>query len=93
MEPSLKGLQRLASEGVQVIATYPNNDAGGKAITAKLSKINEMRICDLGTSFIGGYLYHGVCTSKKPKYRVACVGNSSSGIKERLFLVPDNQYW
>ena len=84
VEPSLKGLQRLASEGVQVIATYPNNDAGGKAIIEKLSKINKMRICNLQVHrSLGRYLYHGVLAlAKKPKYRVACVGNSSSGIKE-----------
>lgn len=84
VEPSLQGLQHLASEGVQVISTYPNNDAGGKAIIEKLSKIDNMRNCDLQVHrSLGRYLYHGVLAlAKNPAIRVACVGNSSSGIKE-----------
>ena len=34
--PALAALTRLASEGVQVIMTYPNNDAGGRAIMAAM---------------------------------------------------------
>ena len=72
----------MASEGVQVIATYPNNDAGGKAII-EISKINKMHLQFTVHRSLGRYLYHGILAlAKKPSYRVACVGNSSSGIKE-----------
>jgi len=84
VEPSLQGLQRLASQGIQVIATYPNNDAGGKAIIEKLVKLDNMHISDLQVHrSLGRYLYHGVLAlARDSAHRVACVGNSSSGIKE-----------
>ena len=84
VEPSLLGLQRIASEGVQVIATYPNNDAGGKAIIERLVILNDENISGLQVHrSLGRYLYHGVLgLARDSSHRVACVGNSSSGIKE-----------
>ena len=84
VEPSLQGLQQLASGGVQVIATYPNNDAGGKAIIEKLTSLDKKQIPGIQVHrSLGRYLYHGVLAlAKDPAHRVACVGNSSSGIKE-----------
>lgn len=38
LRPSLDALTRLAHEGVQVILTYPNNDAGGESITQALEE-------------------------------------------------------
>lgn len=34
--PSLDAIEQLAAEGVQIILTYPNNDAGGRAIIERL---------------------------------------------------------
>jgi len=82
--PSLEAIETLSSQGVQVICTYPNNDAGGRAIISELDKLNEKQIVGVQVHrSLGRYLYHGVLAlAEGGKYRVACVGNSSSGIKE-----------
>jgi len=74
----------LADQGVQVIATYPNNDAGGREIINKLDEINARSISGIQVHrSLGRYLYHGVLShARDSKNRIACVGNSSSGIKE-----------
>ena len=41
--PSLRALERLGAEGVQVIGTYPNNDAGGRRIIAVLNAWMERK--------------------------------------------------
>jgi len=81
--PSLDALEILAKSGIQIIATYPNNDAGG------LSIIDQLSALDLSSNNIqvhrslGRYLYHGVLAlAQNTKNRVVCLGNSSSGIKE-----------
>jgi UDP-N-acetylglucosamine 2-epimerase (non-hydrolysing)/GDP/UDP-N,N'-diacetylbacillosamine 2-epimerase (hydrolysing) len=80
--PSLAALERLARDGVQVIATYPNNDAGGRRIIVKLEEWASRKIPNLQVHrSLGRYLYHGVLALARAS-RVACVGNSSSGIKE-----------
>ena len=82
--PSLLALDRLAAEGVQVVATYPNNDAGGRnIITALKGWLGDGRPGIQVRPSLGRYLYHGVLAlAKDPAVRVACLGNSSSGIKE-----------
>ncbi|MBU3564443.1 UDP-N-acetylglucosamine 2-epimerase [Polynucleobacter sp. MWH-HuK1] len=84
LEPSLKAIERLAAEGVQTILTYPNNDAGGQAIIKMLEEYGARMIA--GTQIrrsLGRHLYHGVLAlARNPSIRVACVGNSSSGLKE-----------
>lgn len=82
--PSLRALRTLAAEGVQVVATYPNNDAGGRAIVTALEALQAERISNIRVHrSLGRYLYHGVLAlARDPAMRVACVGNSSSGIKE-----------
>jgi len=84
VSPSLSALESLANQGVQIIATYPNNDAGGRAIINKLEVMNSRSISGIQVHrSLGRYLYHGVLAlAKNPKYQIACVGNSSSGIKE-----------
>ena len=85
--PSLKALKLLEAEGVQVIITFPNNDAGGRQI---INSINLFKQKELGEdttiqiyTSLGRYNYHGILAlSKNPNYRVCCAGNSSSGIKE-----------
>lgn len=82
--PSLVAIERLAAEGVQTILTYPNNDAGGQAIIEQLEVFGAASI--LGTQVcrsLGRHLYHGVLAlARDHSIRVACVGNSSSGLKE-----------
>jgi UDP-hydrolysing UDP-N-acetyl-D-glucosamine 2-epimerase len=84
VRPSLDALARLAADGVQVIATYPNNDAGGRRIIAELESFAARRPTDtIVRRSLGRSLYHGVLAlARDPARRVACLGNSSSGIKE-----------
>jgi len=84
LAPSLAAIRRLADEGVQIILTYPNNDAGGRFIIEALEEFMQEghRNIQLHKS-LGRYNYHGVLALAKDNvYKVACVGNSSSGIKE-----------
>jgi len=82
--PSMNALRNLAADGVQVIMTYPNNDAGGRAITAGLLALDGGKIPGIQVHrSLGRHLYHGVLAlARDPAVRVVCVGNSSSGIKE-----------
>lgn len=82
--PSLDAIQRLAGEGVQVILTYPNNDAGGRAIIEQLEAFRARAIQNIQVhQSLGRHLYHGVLgLARNPSHRVVCLGNSSSGLKE-----------
>lgn len=85
VKPSLAALEQLAERGVQVIVTYPNNDAGGRAIIAEIEawKTRALSPNVRINSSLGQPNYHGfLALGHDPQYRVACVGNSSSGIKE-----------
>ncbi|NBX82202.1 UDP-N-acetylglucosamine 2-epimerase (hydrolyzing), partial [bacterium] len=84
VKPSLQAIKRLAGEGIQCVVTYPNNDAGGKAIIESLEGLNAQKIEGiLVRRSLGRHLYHGILgLAKNPSSRVACVGNSSSGLKE-----------
>jgi len=84
IKPSLKAVESLARSGAQVILTYPNNDAGGRAIISELNDLDKKGIegVQLHRS-LGRYLYHGLLAlAKDPAIKIACLGNSSSGIKE-----------
>lgn len=82
LQPSLDALEKLAGEGVQVILTYPNNDAGGRQIVERLEDFQTRAVPKVYRS-LGRYLYHGVLAlAKDQTLRIACVGNSSSGLKE-----------
>jgi UDP-N-acetylglucosamine 2-epimerase (non-hydrolysing)/GDP/UDP-N,N'-diacetylbacillosamine 2-epimerase (hydrolysing) len=82
--PSLKAIEELAATGVQVILTYPNNDAGGRQIIDRLEAFRERKVFNTQVHrSLGRHLYHGVLAlARNPELRVACVGNSSSGLKE-----------
>lgn len=84
VRPSLEALRVLGREGVQVIMTYPNNDAGGRMIITALDEAHNVDAQGVQVRrSLGRYLYHGVLAlARDPAVRVACVGNSSSGIKE-----------
>ena len=82
--PSIEALISLANDDIQIVATYPNNDAGGKAIISKLEELKSKKIPNIQVHrSLGRYLYHGVLAlALDHKKQIACVGNSSSGIKE-----------
>jgi UDP-hydrolysing UDP-N-acetyl-D-glucosamine 2-epimerase len=82
--PVLEALRQLATEGVQVLVTYPNNDAGGRRIIAELESLAQERHPNIQIHrSVGRYNYHGILgLARDQAMRVACVGNSSSGIKE-----------
>lgn len=89
-KPVLDALRLLAKEDFQIIVTYPNNDAGGKAIIAELEKLNAENIPNIQVhKSLGRYNYHGVLALCGKRGLGACVGNSSSGIKETpIFSCP-----
>jgi UDP-hydrolysing UDP-N-acetyl-D-glucosamine 2-epimerase len=84
VQPSIKAMRDLAAQDVQVIMTYPNNDAGGRAIIKNLEELKDASVPGIQVHrSLGRYLYHGVLAlAFNPEMKVACVGNSSSGIKE-----------
>lgn len=84
VEPSIDAIRRLADEGIQTVLTYPNNDAGGRAIIEKLDAFGVLNYKNTQVKrSLGRYLYHGVLAlARDPDLRVACLGNSSSGLKE-----------
>ena len=82
--PSIKALNDLAKDGIQIFITYPNNDAGGKKIIEAI-KDSQAKLHDNIQTHIslGRYFYHGILAlSIESERRVCCAGNSSSGIKE-----------
>jgi UDP-hydrolysing UDP-N-acetyl-D-glucosamine 2-epimerase len=84
LEPSLLAIEEIAAAGIQVIVTYPNNDAGGKQIIQRLESFNERALPNIQVQrSLGRHLYHGVLAlAQDPARRIVCVGNSSSGLKE-----------
>lgn len=84
LAPSIEAMRRLAAEGVQVVMTYPNNDAGGRVIIAGLTALDKENVEGIKVyRSLGRHLYHGILAlARDPAVRVVCVGNSSSGIKE-----------
>ena len=84
LEPSLSALEATANDGIQIILTYPNNDAGGRQIIERLEVFSKRKVANIQIHrSLGRHLYHGVLAlAKNPSMRVACAGNSSSGLKE-----------
>jgi UDP-hydrolysing UDP-N-acetyl-D-glucosamine 2-epimerase len=81
---SLKAFDKLINENdLQCILTYPNNDAGGDNIYSILEKYAHDKNNIILHQSLGRKLYWGLLNlAKELKYQIACVGNSSSGIKE-----------
>ena len=87
VKPSLEALRILASEGCQVVITYPNNDAGGKRIIKEIEKLTEEKLENIQVhQSLGRYDYHGLLNLCGRMGRGACVGNSSSGTAIRWAL-------
>ncbi|MCX6921756.1 MAG: UDP-N-acetylglucosamine 2-epimerase, partial [Verrucomicrobia bacterium] len=81
VRPSLAALQQLASEGSQVVITYPNNDAGGRQIIAEIEKLQGQSNIFI-TKSLGRHRFHGVLNLIGRLGTGAFVGNSSACIKE-----------
>lgn len=84
MKQCLIALKNLAFNGVQVVLTYPNNDAGSSKIVEHLKEFQIAKVPNTQVHLsLGRHLYHGLLSlAKEPGFRVACAGNSSSGLKE-----------
>ena len=81
--PSITALEKLVDDGVQVIATFSNNDAGGLKISQTLSERFKNKPGFILRNSLGRYLYHGILALALDRsIKVCCAGNSSSGIKE-----------
>lgn len=80
---SIEALGRLADDGVQIVMTYPNNDAGGRRIISSIERFAAARSRDvILRRSVGRNDYHGLLNICGRFGRGVCVGNSSSGIKE-----------
>jgi UDP-hydrolysing UDP-N-acetyl-D-glucosamine 2-epimerase len=79
LQPSLAALEHAARRwGCQIVITYPNDDAGGRRMVDALEAFAARGVphVQLRRS-LGRYYYHGILN-----VAAACVGNSSSGLKE-----------
>ncbi len=83
LEPSLAAMERaIAVHGSQVVATFPNNDDGGRAIIGRLESWADRRDGVVLRQSLGRALYHGTLNVAGRVTRGLCMGNSSSGLKE-----------
>ena len=84
LNQSLNALKRISEDNVRVIITYPNNDAGGSSIVRELEGFKETANEHVSIhKSLGRYIYQGVLAlARSLSWKIACVGNSSSGIKE-----------
>jgi len=83
IRPSLEAMKVLAAEGMQVVVTYPNNDAGGQGIIKEIEALENEGLENIQVhKSLGRYNYHGILALCGRSGKGACVGNSSSGIKE-----------
>ena len=79
----LEALKLLAENGTQVIATYPNNDAGGRTIIKYMKESGFASLENVQVhKSLGRSNYHGLLNVCVNHASGICVGNSSSGIKE-----------
>jgi len=83
VRPSLAALEDAVREfGAQVIITYPNDDAGGRRIAREIEELAAKQPAGMQVHrSLGRYYYHSVLN-----VAAACLGNSSSGIKETPFF-------
>ena len=84
VKETLIAIEQLLLDGVQVVATYPNNDWGGDDIVRELLEFESKGHVNFRLiPSLGRRRYHGVLNlALKENYKVACIGNSSSGLKE-----------
>ncbi len=79
VRPGLEAMEEVGAEWeCQILITYPNDDAGGRRIMAELSRLEAKHVPFIQVHrSLGRFFYHGILN-----VAAACVGNSSSGIKE-----------
>jgi UDP-N-acetylglucosamine 2-epimerase (non-hydrolysing)/GDP/UDP-N,N'-diacetylbacillosamine 2-epimerase (hydrolysing) len=83
LKPSIEALTRLAAHGVQIVLTYPNNDAGGRRIIDRLLDLDRQRVPNIQLhKSLGRHRFHGLLNFIGHVSGGAMVGNSSAGIKE-----------
>ena len=84
IKPALTAIKKLAAEGVQVVITYPNSDAGGRRVIREIEAMKTLALDGVHIYMsLGRYNYHGLLSlARNPMRKIVCVGNSSSGIKE-----------
>ncbi|MEC8100046.1 MAG: UDP-N-acetylglucosamine 2-epimerase, partial [Pseudomonadota bacterium] len=82
-ECSFRALKKILKEhDLKCIITYPNNDAGSNFILEKIKKLESIFNNVKLFKSLGRKDYWGLLNLNKSKYRIICIGNSSSGIKE-----------
>jgi UDP-N-acetylglucosamine 2-epimerase (non-hydrolysing)/GDP/UDP-N,N'-diacetylbacillosamine 2-epimerase (hydrolysing) len=87
---SLSALEQLAESGSQTLITYPNNDAGGRAVIGEIEQFRRRGIPGVQvTPSLGRRRFHGMLNLLGNAARGVLAGNSSAGIKEtRAFGCP-----
>ena len=81
LRPSLEALGHLATDGHQVVVTYPNNDAGGRRMVVEIERLRNKRSFVVVKS-LGRRRFLGLLNVIGRHGRGAFIGNSSAGIKE-----------
>jgi UDP-N-acetylglucosamine 2-epimerase (non-hydrolysing)/GDP/UDP-N,N'-diacetylbacillosamine 2-epimerase (hydrolysing) len=81
VRPSLEALRRVVADGWQVVATFPNNDAGGRRIIEEMKSLDGLPGVVVRKS-LGRSRFHGLLNVIGRLGRGAFAGNSSAGIKE-----------
>lgn len=67
---------------LKCIITYPNNDVGSNLIIEKIEKLNQAYKNVILYKSLGRKDYWGILNLIRENFKIVCVGNSSSGIKE-----------
>ena len=84
---SFKALKLLDKNKFQIIITYPNFDPGYKKIINEIIKIKKQRKKNIQIyKNLGTFNYHSLLYYIGKKRKGACVGNSSSGVKESVIF-------
>jgi UDP-hydrolysing UDP-N-acetyl-D-glucosamine 2-epimerase len=83
---SFKALEKLYKLKYQILITYPNFDPGHKAIINKIIKFKKKNKQSKVIKHLGKQNYHSLLYYIGKVKNGACVGNSSSGIKEAVIF-------
>lgn len=81
-----KSLEELRKLGCQILITYPNFDPGYQEIINKIIEFKKKYKDILVIKHLGRYNYHSLLYYIGKNKNGACVGNSSSGIKESVIF-------
>ena len=75
-------LKAIKKFNADCIITYPNNDAGSEYIVKSIKSLNTSNKKVRLYKSLGRKDYWGIMNLSKLNFKVVCIGNSSSGIKE-----------